>query len=494
MTTYDGKGYNYVPGRDPPNKEPPVSKYVIEKLYRVHRERLQRVEPLVDHHVHIPEFMTNTKWKDNIKLHKAEILVRHNEEMAHRLQKVENATSEITKEIRFHQKNISEIQGHNRRLREQDRLRKILRIQKDNEHMLKRIERARPEYTLKSMKDWYKYHIHFKEGRLVFSFYLPSSIHPSFYAPHFRRTEPTAGHIMSGMEGLTPKSLPPLSQSSISMRMSFLSSVAGESTLGTASVYSLGGRSLISQNTPPKSKSAGGDGSGSPTAFAPIMFSGGAEIRGDGTVPTGMGSMHDSHSSDPFNLGHARGPHKHDHEVSRSHEFSASLEKHDAPSKRGMKRAQSMDSHSLDKASLNHNHPAAMRMLDDVTEGQEQVVKAEEENKQTSLESVEEDDDAMLLLISRPFPLPYEAKNCVVQIYVTKVPDDYFYVKVVSPGKVATLLYERMVHVSKVTTIVKSTSNLAQAAAIHQDVQALRTVLINMFKEADVAGNGTEHD
>lgn len=35
MTTYDGKGNSFVPGKECPNKEPPISRYVVEKLYQV---------------------------------------------------------------------------------------------------------------------------------------------------------------------------------------------------------------------------------------------------------------------------------------------------------------------------------------------------------------------------------------------------------------------------------------------------------------------------
>jgi hypothetical protein len=37
-----------VPGKEVPNKEPPVSKFVVEKLYEVHRRRLQKIESVVD--------------------------------------------------------------------------------------------------------------------------------------------------------------------------------------------------------------------------------------------------------------------------------------------------------------------------------------------------------------------------------------------------------------------------------------------------------------
>jgi hypothetical protein len=36
MTTMSGRSAQYIPGREPVNKEPSVSKFVVEKLYKVY--------------------------------------------------------------------------------------------------------------------------------------------------------------------------------------------------------------------------------------------------------------------------------------------------------------------------------------------------------------------------------------------------------------------------------------------------------------------------
>jgi hypothetical protein len=59
MLTFEGKPSSFLPGKEVPNKEPPVSKFVVEKLYKVHRERLRDMQPVVDCHVEIPDFLTN---------------------------------------------------------------------------------------------------------------------------------------------------------------------------------------------------------------------------------------------------------------------------------------------------------------------------------------------------------------------------------------------------------------------------------------------------
>jgi hypothetical protein len=47
-----------------------------------------------------------------------------------------------------------------------------------------------------------------------------------------------------------------------------------------------------------------------------------------------------------------------------------------------------------------------------------------------------------------------------------------------------------MLPISKAVEIISSTHNLAQHAAINEDLSGLRSVLIDMFKEVDDDGNG----
>jgi len=165
MTTYGGRSAQYVPGRDCPNKEPPVSKFVVEKLYKVHRLRMQKIEPLVDSHVHIPDFLTNTTWKKNAEISRKAKIITQNLYMYHRITKVANQESNYKKETKLHVKRIDNKAAYLRKLKEQDRLHKAFKIQRENEYILKRIEKAQPEYTKKKMDDWYKHHELFKAGR-----------------------------------------------------------------------------------------------------------------------------------------------------------------------------------------------------------------------------------------------------------------------------------------------------------------------------------------
>ncbi len=165
MTTYNGRSASYVPGKEVPNKEPPVSKYVIEKLYRVHRERLQKSAPTIDSHVKIPDFLTNQTWKKNAERQRLIDIQRENQEMYGRISKVENEESEITKENKLHVKRVESKLSYLRKLKRHGRLVQLVKIQRENEHLLKRLEKAKPQYTLKKCKEWYKYHEHYKNGR-----------------------------------------------------------------------------------------------------------------------------------------------------------------------------------------------------------------------------------------------------------------------------------------------------------------------------------------
>ncbi len=93
--------------------------------------------------------------------------MKHNEEMYERIAKVENSESIIAKEKREHIKKVTEGARVMDRLKQGDRERKILQIQKENEHFHARLQKAEGQYTMKKCKEWYKHHELFKKGRYV---------------------------------------------------------------------------------------------------------------------------------------------------------------------------------------------------------------------------------------------------------------------------------------------------------------------------------------
>lgn len=122
-----------------------MNRFVIEKLYRVHRERMEKVEPLVDCHVFIPEFMKGSNtWKKNAADARQNKILAENAHMYGRIEKVEKTESLYIKEQRQHIRRM-EMKGlYLRRLKETDRVHRTMKIQKENEYLLKRIEKAQP--------------------------------------------------------------------------------------------------------------------------------------------------------------------------------------------------------------------------------------------------------------------------------------------------------------------------------------------------------------
>lgn len=119
----------------------------------------------------------------------------------------------------------------------------MLSIQRENELMQQRIQRARPEYTVKSMKEWYKHHEFFKDGR---------------------RSDPTAGHIMNVKKELLPTPLPGIHKSNVELALEeearkgggslFKNSSMSRSKTASRSLRKLNGgeSSIMLLNSPPK--------------------------------------------------------------------------------------------------------------------------------------------------------------------------------------------------------------------------------------------------
>ena len=106
MLTFEGKASSFQPGKEVVNKEPPTNKFVVEKLYAVHRKRMAKMEPVVDCHVDIPDFLTNTSWKQITEQHRRDTITKQNEVIYKRIAKAENTESLITTENRLHIKRV----------------------------------------------------------------------------------------------------------------------------------------------------------------------------------------------------------------------------------------------------------------------------------------------------------------------------------------------------------------------------------------------------
>ena len=218
MLTFDGKSASFVPGKEIPNKEPAVSKFVVEKLYKVHRERVLNMEPVIKSRIEIPDFLTNTSWKKITEQHRHEVIRKENEVIYQRIARVENLESHITKSSREHKQHVEKELTLMKNLKLKGRIRDFLKVQRENEDMLKRIERARPEYTLKGCKEWYKHHELFKAGR---------------------RSDPTAGHLgFKTLKGLLPKKMEPVLNSSLDCALNSVHFKAEENAVNGTHMFS----------------------------------------------------------------------------------------------------------------------------------------------------------------------------------------------------------------------------------------------------------------
>ena len=108
MTTFDGKGANYSPFKEPVNREPKVSNYIIEKMYKDHRSRLMNAEPVVDCHIVIPEFMSNQDWKKSQENEQRRLIALENAQLYNRISKLQTEETRFAKDSKHHIKMIDE--------------------------------------------------------------------------------------------------------------------------------------------------------------------------------------------------------------------------------------------------------------------------------------------------------------------------------------------------------------------------------------------------
>lgn len=94
-----------------------------------------------------------------------------------------------------------------------------------------------------------------------------------------------------------------------------------------------------------------------------------------------------------------------------------------------------------------------------------------------------------IFLISRPFPMPFDTKNCLVEVLMSKDYDEQIHFKAVHTHDRAQVIVERSITIDDVHDILEVSKSISKLG-INEDLQALRTVLTNMFKEADKENRG----
>lgn len=100
--------------------------------------------------------------------------------------------------------------------------------------------------------------------------------------------------------------------------------------------------------------------------------------------------------------------------------------------------------------------------------------------------------DELTLLVSKPMALPFESKNCLVQVYVSKTYDENIYLKVITSGMSPQMLCERPLQIDKAYEVVNTVGHSSHLihGSDNEDLATLSALLINMFQEADDDGSG----
>lgn len=442
-----------MPGREVVNKEPPVSRYVVEKLYRVHRERVMKVETTIDTHIVIPDFLLNREWKKNSEKQKQKVVLQENQEIYKRIAKLEDSEGHISKENKEHRKRMTAKLDYLRKLKEHGRLVSLIKIQKENEYMLKRLEKAKPQYTLKKCKDWYKHHELYKMGR---------------------RSDPTAGHIMHGMGELLPSSLPPLSTVTTKLDDETLTTLLDSKRVKRKNLPSL----ALSQS------------SASPSLATNSVLSLSSADRRNSSFSKSAPSLVTSESNVVSTRKFSQ------HQVSRKESRVLNLieevEEIDSPKKVSGSVSVSDSHRHLDTR-------LSCRSFDGSEDGNSETdfslaLNPFNHEVEMSPQHVVHLDD-MIMLASRPFPLPAESKNCLVQIYCSREYDENLRIVVVPPGAGSGLekLAERVITIDHAYDLVHASGHSSQLmhSTEQDDLQTLSDFLINMFKEADIDASGS---
>lgn len=137
------------------------------------------------------------------------------------------------------------------------------------------------------------------------------------------------------------------------------------------------------------------------------------------------------------------------------------------------------------------DHHGHMNRLPSMTGLDDQTVdnSPQETERRSSLAQYTED---LSLLVSRPFALPFESKNCLVQVYTSKTYDENVYLKVVTSGISPQILCERPLQIDKAYEVVNAAGNSSSLmhGSDNEDLSTLSALLINMFQDADDDGSG----
>jgi hypothetical protein len=360
-------------------------------------------------------------------------------------------------------KRVNEVKGHSRRLKEATRIRKVIIIQRENEMFQKRLERARPEYTNKSIKEWYQHHESFKDGR---------------------RSDVTAGHLMpKKLHKFLPKPLKKYDE------YKFLPVLQKKNKSGFV-------RPVSSNDSTRDGKKIFSRGlSSAPTGE---MHDGGIHSK---IIRESVRSRNGSNNSNKY-----EDDEDEDATVSdRRNSFGGSIEngtEFDSSITYGhQRRVGTRELSAFARASSNgamsHIHSllgiendSDLHNMDDAhdTDIDWDIVSVDTHNTTGSIINTRDLDKN--IFIERAFSIPFDARNCIVQVYGLKVPDHRLFFRAICCST-QDILAERFIYMERGMSIISDrTTNSLEQAAQSDNMHSLQSLLINMFKEADTDHNG----
>ena len=310
----------------------------------------------------------------------------------------------------------------------------------------------------------------------------------------FRRSDPTAGHIMTNMDDVLPGHLPPLNYdgSSYNNASSVLSSITKSKNKTLPSIGSslveepsyLNGSSVLTSSVD------FGGGFGSVNGGGSHSNSGSQVITSMPPRPARQNSLGNINrktvntiisSSTTEDVPVVHGSPKQSQKKAAPREsalaFSMFIEKKEVEAK----------SHGSDAGSTTGSryeggfYPSSSNDIDN-------------HSRQSDVPDQESaDTDELTLVTSKPFAVPFDNKNCIVQVFASKTYDENLYLKVVSSGLGNVKVYtERALSIDKAYDIVNAGGHSSQIvhSSDNEDLHSLSALLIDMFKEADDNGDG----
>ena len=438
MATFDGRAASYVPGVVPANQEPlytAVGKKLLEKTYEVHRTRVINAVPMVDARLRVFDFLTDQSWKMLSKRHQELELMKHNEVIYGRISKVENQESSYTKERRDHVRNIEHQSKHSKRLKEVGRLRAVMRIQRENEHMHKRIQKAQPYYSRAKFKKDYSHHELFKNAK---------------------RADHTAGHLLKIHESVAPKPIERQSEEpGLAEALRQMKSKMAKKGMRSSRLQMSASQSILTP-LPSLSKS---------------VETGGFQFKPSTSLTSSMSEIASSHIQ--IGGGGKKKPKKKSKKKSKSQ----------AP-------AEDEEEDYEDDYGDEFEEPSEERNVE--------VKKAKKNNKK---DRSKEGPD-WKKMHEQLFAIPFDTKNCSVQVLIDVNNLDHVMLRVVNVDAAAEVVSERYLSLDEVHSLLDNdgkgpglfdpmTTKEESNSKGNEDAHALRSTLINMFREADREQRGS---